>query len=322
MDGGGELDQRHAAGPAGIQPDQQHRGVAARRRRRLTRQSPATSANDRHPYVYRTTDLGKTLDGVLGAGIDPTTFVRVVREDPRRRDLLFAGTERGVYVSFDAGSIVAVAAAQPSGVPITDLAVRERRSRRRDARPVVLDPRRHLAAAAMEHGRRDHTDGAVRSIAGVPAATSRRLAVAKRATGAGARGRILHRVRNLLLLAERPSAPIALTLLDSAGKSMRFRSGSDGSAVARKRWRGPGPPPVARRVSIDSCGTALSGRGRRRREDDSSSARLYARTAGPAGRYTVSSRCGGTSVSQDACRRARPAARASPTQTCSNSSTS
>ncbi len=66
------------------------------------------AAVDRHrlddvdPYVYRTTDGGKTWTSIA-AGIPRGHFVNVVREDPVRRGLLYAGTEMGVYVSFDDG---------------------------------------------------------------------------------------------------------------------------------------------------------------------------------------------------------------------------
>ena len=80
-------------------------------------------SNDRRPYVYRTSDLGKSWTR-LGAGIAVDHFVRVVREDPVRRGLLFAGTERGVYVSFDAGASWQSLQLNLPAVPITDLAVR------------------------------------------------------------------------------------------------------------------------------------------------------------------------------------------------------
>jgi photosystem II stability/assembly factor-like uncharacterized protein len=57
---------------------------------------------DRKPYIYITHDYGKSWRLSVD-GIAPTHFVRVVREDPKQHNLLFAGTEFGVYVSFDAG---------------------------------------------------------------------------------------------------------------------------------------------------------------------------------------------------------------------------
>jgi photosystem II stability/assembly factor-like uncharacterized protein len=56
--------------------------------------------DDHRPFVYVTRDFGRTWRNV-GGGLP--SFVRVVREDPVRRGLLFAGTETGVYVSFDEG---------------------------------------------------------------------------------------------------------------------------------------------------------------------------------------------------------------------------
>ena len=59
---------------------------------------------DRAPYVYRTHDYGKTWTTIV-AGVRPDDFARVVEEDPRRKGLLFLGTETGIYVSFDAGTV-------------------------------------------------------------------------------------------------------------------------------------------------------------------------------------------------------------------------
>ncbi|HET6898148.1 MAG TPA: hypothetical protein VFK70_07365, partial [Vicinamibacteria bacterium] len=58
--------------------------------------------DDFRPYVYRTHDGGRTWTAAA-AGIPEGSFVNAVREDPVRRGLLYAGTERGMYVSFDDG---------------------------------------------------------------------------------------------------------------------------------------------------------------------------------------------------------------------------
>jgi photosystem II stability/assembly factor-like uncharacterized protein len=76
-----------------------------------SRFDPATAylAVDRHrledyaPYIYRTRDGGATW-AKLTNGIPEGSFVNVVREDPGQRGLLYAGTERGVYASFDDGA--------------------------------------------------------------------------------------------------------------------------------------------------------------------------------------------------------------------------
>ncbi|HEV2386036.1 MAG TPA: hypothetical protein VGS20_02160 [Candidatus Acidoferrales bacterium] len=58
---------------------------------------------DLKPYAWKTGDYGKTWTSIA-AGIPEGSFVRAVREDPVRRGLLFAGTEEGIYVSFDDGA--------------------------------------------------------------------------------------------------------------------------------------------------------------------------------------------------------------------------
>jgi photosystem II stability/assembly factor-like uncharacterized protein len=58
--------------------------------------------DDLRPHIYRTNDGGKTWKEIVH-GIPDNENVNVVREDPHRRGLLFAGTERAVYVSFDDG---------------------------------------------------------------------------------------------------------------------------------------------------------------------------------------------------------------------------
>src|SRR5580693_3364897 len=60
-------------------------------------------ADDRRPYAYRTDDYGVTWTKIV-SGIPDNDFVHVVREDPKRRGLLFAGTEHSIYVSFDNGN--------------------------------------------------------------------------------------------------------------------------------------------------------------------------------------------------------------------------
>ena len=69
----------------------------------------AYAAIDRHlmddfkPYIFRTDNFGKSWTAITN-GISPTAYVHVVREDPERKGLLFAGTETGIYVSFDDGA--------------------------------------------------------------------------------------------------------------------------------------------------------------------------------------------------------------------------
>jgi photosystem II stability/assembly factor-like uncharacterized protein len=59
--------------------------------------------DDRQPYLYRIEDYGKKWTKIVN-GIPSNDFVQAIREDPRRPGLLFAGTEHGIYVSFDDGA--------------------------------------------------------------------------------------------------------------------------------------------------------------------------------------------------------------------------
>jgi len=59
--------------------------------------------DDRKPYIFKTADYGKTWSKIVN-GIPDNDFVHAVREDPGKRGLLFAGTEHGIYVSFDDGA--------------------------------------------------------------------------------------------------------------------------------------------------------------------------------------------------------------------------
>lgn len=71
--------------------------------------------NDFAPGIYKTTDYGKTWTAI-NKGIPYGAYTRVVREDPVRKGLLFAGTETGLYISFDGG---ASWKQQQLGLPIT-----------------------------------------------------------------------------------------------------------------------------------------------------------------------------------------------------------
>ncbi|HEV7904979.1 MAG TPA: hypothetical protein VGO96_14150, partial [Pyrinomonadaceae bacterium] len=78
--------------------------------------------DDFRPYLYRTSDYGKTWKKITN-GIPDTAFTRVIREDPNRRGLLYAGTETGIYVSFNDGESWQTLQLNLPLVPITDLAV-------------------------------------------------------------------------------------------------------------------------------------------------------------------------------------------------------
>ncbi len=59
--------------------------------------------DDRKPYAFKTTDFGQTWTAIT-TGLPDEAYVHVVRRDPARAGLLYAGTERGVFVSYDDGA--------------------------------------------------------------------------------------------------------------------------------------------------------------------------------------------------------------------------
>ena len=79
--------------------------------------------DDFRPYLYKTKDYGKTWTKIVN-GIPEDAFTRVVREDPVREGLLYAGTETGLFLSFDDGASWQSFQRNLPATPITDLAVK------------------------------------------------------------------------------------------------------------------------------------------------------------------------------------------------------
>ena len=79
---------------------------------------------DFQPYLYKTTDYGKSWTKITN-GIPSEHFTRVVREDPKKKGLLYAGTETGMYVSFNDGANWAPFQMNLPIVPITDLTIKD-----------------------------------------------------------------------------------------------------------------------------------------------------------------------------------------------------
>ena len=76
------------------------------------------------PYLYKTTDYGATWTKITN-GIEDEHFTRVVREDPKQKGLLYAGTETGMYISFNDGASWKPFQLNLPIVPITDLAIKD-----------------------------------------------------------------------------------------------------------------------------------------------------------------------------------------------------
>lgn len=80
--------------------------------------------NDKTPGLYKTTNYGKTWTRIDN-GIPTGAFTRVLREDPVRKDLLYAGTETGVYISWNGGKDWSPFQLNLPITPVHDLMIKE-----------------------------------------------------------------------------------------------------------------------------------------------------------------------------------------------------
>ncbi len=109
-----------------------HKGEAMINAIEISPHDPATvylavtayKLNDFRPYIYKTSDYGGRWQRI-DEGLPEDTFVRVVREDPARKGLLYAGTEAGMFVSFNDGKEWQPLKLNLPPVPVTDLAIRQ-----------------------------------------------------------------------------------------------------------------------------------------------------------------------------------------------------
>ncbi|TMF53830.1 MAG: glycosyl hydrolase, partial [Chloroflexi bacterium] len=80
--------------------------------------------DDFRPYFFKTKDYGRTWKKIT-AGIPDDDFTRVIRADPAKKGLLYAGTETGAYVSFDDGGRWQRLGGNLPVVPIHDLVIKD-----------------------------------------------------------------------------------------------------------------------------------------------------------------------------------------------------
>lgn len=80
--------------------------------------------NDYSNMTYKSTDYGKSWTKI-GNGVDADDFIKVIREDRKVKGLLYAGSERGFYLSFDGGAQFSKFQLNLPIVPVTDLAIRD-----------------------------------------------------------------------------------------------------------------------------------------------------------------------------------------------------
>lgn len=200
--------------------------------------------DDFRPYLFKTSDYGQTWQRIDN-GIPAHDFTRVVREDPNRKGLLYAGTETGVYVSLDDGRQWHSLQLNLPAVPVTDLAVHKR-----DKDLVVatqgrsfwiLDDLTVLHQYAQEMEDRDVHLFRPEESYRVPASRRR-----SRATNLGqnpASGPVIH-----YWLKEKPEGEVKLEFLTARGEVIQSFSSADNEPEEPKVQpkRPAGSPPTTR----------------------------------------------------------------------------
>ena len=236
-DGGGKWDN---VTPAGIPEWIQINSIEASSFDSGTAYVAATmyKHDDYRPYLYKTSDYGKSWQKIT-TGIPDGAFTRVIREDPNRRGLLYAGTETGIFVSFDGGANWQSLQSNLPVVPITDLAVHKREKDLIAATQGrsfwIIDDLTVLHQAAEIANAENYLfkpEDAYR-IPGSGAPQSASSSVGQNAPA----GAVLY-----YYLKTRPAGEVSLEIADSAGKLIKkFSSGSGGDQAAAAPGDDDGP---------------------------------------------------------------------------------
>src|SRR5260370_10079238 len=184
-----------------------------------------------HPYIFKTSDFGKTWTKIIG-GLPDNSYVHAVREDPGRKGLLYAGTETAVRVSFDDGLNWQTLQLNLPTTPIHDLIIHADdlvvATHRRSF--WVLDDlsplRQASASIASEDAHLFKPDTPVRTRMGH--VNPRRYAIGENPPNVA----ILN-----YYLKEKPKDPVTLELLDAQGKVIRhFTSEKKKTDEAPPEW--------------------------------------------------------------------------------------
>ena len=185
--------------------------------------------DDRAPYLYRTHDYGKTWQKIV-SGIPANDFPHVVREDPKRPHLLYAGTEHGAYVSWDDGDSWHSLSLNLPDVQVADLLVTEN----------------DLVIAT--HGRSMYTLDDIAPIREIgPTLAGGRLKVmTPRVATRGVDEAVIQ-----YALAS-PSDSVRIEILDPAGKVVRTFAGGGASRPDSSTGRAEVPRDSAQRAAADT----------------------------------------------------------------------
>ena len=198
--------------------------------------------NDFAPYIFRTHDYGRTWTRIVN-GIGAKDYTHVVREDPARRGLLYAGTERGVYVSHNDGDTWKPLSLNLPVTQISDLVVESN------------------SLAIATHGRSFYILDDLNVVRQAPeAAASTAAAVLFKPADAIRGGGPVP----FTYLLKSPAKSLSLEILDGAGRVVQTISGRMGGPGGGGRGRGdaaPGAPPAAAPGGAPAAASPAQGRG-------------------------------------------------------------
>jgi len=200
-------------------------------------------SDDLKPYLYKTKDYGATWTKITD-GIPAHEFTRVVRADPKRKGLLYAGTERGVYVSYDDGAHWQSLQYKLPLVPVHDLLVYE------DALIAATHGRGFWMLDDLEPIRQLGNDTATKSVHLFAPAPAWRMEGGGRGGGQGARTEGSNPPNGLIvdffLKDQKPGTKVSLAFLGADGKVLRELKGTvEAEAPKALELKGGTPPPPA-----------------------------------------------------------------------------
>ena len=215
----------------------------------------AYKLDDFHPYLYKTNDYGKTWTKITD-GIPASEFTRVIRADEKKRGLLFAGTERGVYVSFDDGAHWQSLQLKLPAVPIADLLVHQ------DALIAATHGRAFWMLDDIEPLRQLTPDISFKAVhLFTPALTWRIAGGGGFGGGSAAEGKNPPNgaIFDFILRDQKPGTKVSLALLAPDGKVIRELKGEVQAEPAKPIELKPGsplPPPAPPTEAVKSEGGA------------------------------------------------------------------
>jgi len=198
----------------------------------------AYKSDDFRPYLYKTNDYGKTWTKIVD-GIANDHFTRVVRADPKRRGLLYAGTERMVYVSFDDGAHWQSLQGKLPVTPVSDLLVHN------DSLIAATNGRGFWMLDDLAPLRDLSTDVATKPVHLFAPAQAWRV---EGFSGGRRRGGATGAIIDYTLHGQKPGTKVSIAILGSDGKVLRELKGDvqpeATKALELKAGAAPPPPPA------------------------------------------------------------------------------